>query len=303
MFKNWKNRILDHKEIPPEGIWDSISKKMDSDKEAEEEMDIKVPEFVSRITEYETILPANAWDNIVAELDKDDETTAASQNKKGKLVAFYSKFAVAAAVAGIIITLLINNDKGEFSVSNGLASNTSNIKHSPVIIPAKQIIATNTIDTKKEILQTDNVKKKTSPNFNEPVDDVETIAYTNTGVEPLTADPFANTQKIANSNGEIITDLDHLGAPNTYVMASLGPNGESVRVSTKLSAYMGYLADRSTDTEENLDKIIKGSSVWKVRLKQWREKLSNSAVSPSYNNFLDVFELSNLLDENKIIHQ
>jgi hypothetical protein len=76
-----------------------------------------------------------------------------------------------------------------------------------------------------------------------------------------------------------------------------GPNGSRKRVSVKLSAYIGYLNDEPSETEEPLDKIIRESSLWKGKFKAWGNKLIATDLSPGISNFMDVFELSKLLSE------
>jgi hypothetical protein len=299
MFKNWKNKILNHEETPPKGVWDSISAKMD------EEDAVHLPGFVSKLNAYEVAPPPAAWDNIANTLD--DEKVVAVNRKNPKLIILYRRVAVAASVLLIITTAILLNNKKAPHKQDAIAKNIQQEKPVPVINTVPPTV-TDTITRshpfEKSTIALHTEKKKAnilSPNEDiNASKDIDPIDYAKTEAVPLTNDPFANNkEKIRNSNGTIVMDLDQLGAPNTYVITSLGPNGEERRVSSKIAAYIGYLNDKSPDTEEYLDKIIKESSIWKARLKQWSDKLINNSVSPSFSNYLDVFELSNLLSEKK----
>jgi len=298
MFKNWKNRILNHEETPPKGVWDSIAAKMDAEDKAH------LPGFVSKLNGYETTPPPAAWDNIVSALD----TEAASvPGKKSKVIVLYRRLAVAASILVLVTAALFllnrTTDKPDGIAKNIIkeqqlaAADTQLPKATGVTVPVTSGNNNIAVVQRHTTLQQPvNVVTQDNTTSN----DIDPIDYAKADVSPLTTDPLANNnEKIRNSNGNVVMDLDQLGAPNTYVITSLGPNGEERRVSSKIAAYIGYLNDNTPDTEEYLDKIVKESAIWKARLKQWSDKLANTTVSPSFSNYLDVFELSNLLNDKK----
>ncbi|HMG83071.1 MAG TPA: hypothetical protein VK559_08540 [Ferruginibacter sp.] len=69
-----------------------------------------------------------------------------------------------------------------------------------------------------------------------------------------------------------------------------GPNGQAVKVSSKLSGLTAYIADDKTDNNDQ--------SFWKSKFKSWREKMSANSVTPSLTNFMDIVELSKIVKEN-----
>jgi hypothetical protein len=71
-----------------------------------------------------------------------------------------------------------------------------------------------------------------------------------------------------------------------------GPNGDAVKVSSKMSALTAYIADDKSDAA-NSDK-----SFWQTKFKAWRDKMSQNNVTPSFTNFLDIVELSKIVKEN-----
>jgi hypothetical protein len=71
-----------------------------------------------------------------------------------------------------------------------------------------------------------------------------------------------------------------------------GPNGDAVKVSSKMSALTAYIADDKS-VAANSD-----NSFWQSKFKAWRDKMSQNSVTPSFTNFLDIVELSKIVKEN-----
>lgn len=89
-----------------------------------------------------------------------------------------------------------------------------------------------------------------------------------------------------------------MNTPNNYV-SFIGPNGQEVKVSSKFSNLLGYMDGKEPESEEYLDKIINESNFWRGKFKTWRNKMINNNVAPSPSNFMDIIELSKLLQEDK----
>ncbi|HTB52492.1 MAG TPA: hypothetical protein VK718_06945 [Ferruginibacter sp.] len=79
---------------------------------------------------------------------------------------------------------------------------------------------------------------------------------------------------------------------NSYVTMA-GPNGDAVKVSSKLSGLAAYVANDSTASATNAD-----NGFWKSKFKEWREKMSHDNVTPSFTNFMDIVELSKIVKQN-----
>ncbi|MBL0147036.1 MAG: hypothetical protein IPP48_16295 [Chitinophagaceae bacterium] len=82
-------------------------------------------------------------------------------------------------------------------------------------------------------------------------------------------------------------------------MTIVGPDGQSVRISSKFSKQLGYFTDRSPESMENIDFIIKESTIWKNKIAGWRSQMNSSSLAPSISNFMDVVEFSKLVSEKK----
>ena len=70
-----------------------------------------------------------------------------------------------------------------------------------------------------------------------------------------------------------------------------GPNGDAVKVSSKLSALTAYIADDKSETNVNND-------FWKSKFQSWRDKMSQNDIAPSLTNFMDVVALSKIVRGN-----
>lgn len=101
-------------------------------------------------------------------------------------------------------------------------------------------------------------------------------------------------KKIRNSKGEIREDISLLDLPNSYFYIT-GPNGESVRVSSKFRNTIQYL--HGNDNEEMLDIILRESQYWKNRFRTWKENVGHSTFVPSAENFMGIADLMDLLQE------
>lgn len=296
MSGNWKNKMLNHEQTPPKSVWDSIAKKLD-EKENEH-----VPGFAKKLETFEATPPTGIWAAINNELDKEDQPIQITAAKnKSKII--YWRIAAAVAILLVIGTVLFNADK-QVHNKKELATNTIPVKNeSPVVI--------NTSTEKNNIPVNDTVLKNRLPftiKHQLPAEnqaitlDPNSVAdnYVKVNdVTTLTKDPFENNaEKLINSDGNYVINTDLINAPNRYVIIA-GPDGNSKRVSTKLSAYIGYLDDKTSGGEEAIDAIIREAAIWKNRLKNWSDKLINKPISPTPFNFMDVIELSDLLTEKK----
>lgn len=259
MSNNWKDRIYNHEEIPPKGIWDSIAQ----------------------------------------ELDKQDKEKQGEQQKAKIIGITTIKWAVAAAVlvAVVATSVYLFNTKPQISTSaqteikqtpatpNKVTPTTPTNSTVDIAIEQKPVKQQH----KKNLTHTTSTEELTLP---ESID----IVTSNT-VVPNIKDPItANNTKLKNIAGETTDDINMMDAPNSYV-SFLGPNGQEIRVSSKFANLIGLL--RNGEHQEYLDKVISESAFWKEKFSKWRNKMSEIEVSPSPLNFFDIIELTKLLSEEK----
>lgn len=80
------------------------------------------------------------------------------------------------------------------------------------------------------------------------------------------------------------------GANEQDYLTVAGPDGNSIKVSQKLSKMISYLTDNNiTDNNNPTEKTVES----------WKAKMVNNIVTPSMSNFMDIVELGNVLNAEK----
>jgi hypothetical protein len=77
-----------------------------------------------------------------------------------------------------------------------------------------------------------------------------------------------------------------------------GPNGDAVKVSSKMSALTAYIADDKNDSSATAAATNTDQSFWRSKFKTWRDKMSQNTITPSLTNFMDIVELSKIVKGN-----
>lgn len=290
---DFKTKILAYKSTPPSSVLDNIFSTLDK-----EEKQLN-PVFVKRIYSYKEEAPFNTWENIVKELDKSEAKLIPLKSIKKNLKVIYFKMAAAASVIIFIAaTVWLNNKKTDFAIEQ-TASVTPQSKQSNVPLAEREKPNLPASDTQeKKVAQETVVYNNTKKTSEENNVDVEVPTYVKGNiVDELANDPtIGNKEKLQNSNGETPIDIALMNTPNTYISIT-GPDGQSIKVSSKFSNLIGYLNEQNPETQENLDIIIKESAKWRTTFAAWRNKMANNSLAPSLVNFMDIIELSKVLEE------
>lgn len=291
MSQNLKDKMLNYKEAPPKGLWDSIAFELDK-----EDSTLTV---AKKLGNYEVAPPTFIWQKIEDALDKDDNKVI-DIKPKANVFNFY-KLAAAASVLLIITTsiwIFTNRNKNEIEqpTASKNTTNATNNNTASVTPIANSNTALPTSDTQEKNTSTAKVesKKKQQNKIDEQIE----LAKTNPSVD-LATNPFENKEeKLVAKNGDVPENIDLINTPNTY-LTIVGPNGESVRVSSKFSKQLGFFTEKDPDKMENIDFIIKESALWRNKIADWRKKMTTIDVSPSMHNFMDIIELSKKVDSDK----
>ncbi len=314
-------------EAPPEGVWMNIANELDKDVQGNDsnlttkilayevvppvtalakifnELDRdETHGYATRMYNHKEEPPVSAWKNIAGQLENENAARVIPfETKKNKVRSLYIKVAAAAAVIAIIVTTVLLNSKEKSSnINDPVASVTpqsqqnkkSGIDSEKTTLPASDSQEKNSAKTKENIAyQTE--KKTTTKELSIPdyVKGNEMVA--------LAPDPAeAKKEKLQNSKGETPQDITLMNTPNTYISIT-GPDGQAVKVSSKFANLIGYLTDKNNDKQENLDIIIKESAKWRTTFAVWKDKMTNNVIAPSLGNFMDIIELSKVLEEKK----
>lgn len=323
MSSNWLNRIQQHTAAPPEGAWDNIAGYLDNEATV-------LPGFANRLSAFEITAPASAEKNIFALLDAAEEnasfekriynyeetapTTAwpaivtALEKNEAKIVPLdthkHNKRIVSlrAAAAVIIIAViavtawLLNNRNagaGEIAVTPQQNQKVSAPVSATITLPVSETQK----DNSKTAVNSTVAENKIPANTVIPPSAPAYIQQTEIPV--LAQNPVnGKKDKLHTITGETPEDMSLMSTPNSYISIT-GPDGQSIRVSSKFSNLISYLTEKNSEVQENLDIIIKESAQWRATFAKWRDKMTNNAVAPSLSNFMDIIELSNILEEKK----
>ncbi|MBX3239054.1 MAG: hypothetical protein KIT80_09755 [Chitinophagaceae bacterium] len=285
----WKEEIYNHEVTPPSNVWDKIIKDLDSG-------DFVV--FKQKLFHSEETPPVEAWRNIKTMLS---EPKVIPLGKKNNMLV---KMLAAAACIGIMF----------FSVNYFFMKDDS-------IEPATAKTQPSEKAEKADSLQEDTpAEAADNPQPEYTVAAIQTGSSSQraiaTGSSFYEYENFDNTlsavtlkqegfsdrmdmagglnKKIRNLKGEIREDVSLLDLPNSYFMMT-GPNGQSLRVSSKFRNTIQYL--NSEGREEMLDVILRESQYWKSIFRDWKTRVGNSSFVPSVDNFMDIAELMELIQE------
>jgi hypothetical protein len=290
MPENWVHKILDHEATPPELAWKNITLELDK---ADQTLDNSVK---TKLYNYEVTAPGTALKNIFETLNEDEAKIVPFKNTRKDQSAFFIKMAAAAAVIALVALFYFSNKKtGD----------------------AQRDIASVTTTSKPPVNNSAGANKEAPLPASEPKEKNETVTAPGAGKRTVPKKPVyypsylpgnsmndlaqspvtASTEKLQNENGDSPMDISLMNTGNAYISIT-GPDGQPVKVSSKLSSLVGYLSNSDVNTRENLDVIIQESAKWRAIFSAWRNKMANNALAPSLSNFMDIIELSEIL-ENK----
>lgn len=302
--------------IPPPLAWNNIAEMMDMVDERPI-VDTYRPSFGETVSKIKQVPPRSAWANIEKSLDSN-----ATEKKHGNAPRIIRMVAVGLAIAacttgivfmgiGYLKSLQVTDKnqavavgkvpdavlpahnskpqlKGIITTSNGLAILQQKINDNP-------IVKSNDINS---IAQVGSLQESDERNL-----DLANRKWT-AGVNDIntTNNKVANnTNKLKDLNGNIIDRISDYTTGGGGFIAAIGPNGNSVRVSTKLANMIEFFQEDSThiSTEEYLDKVMRETNVWRKKLLDWKSKVNEADTNPSNMNFLDPIDLLRFLKENK----
>jgi len=280
-------KMLRHEETPPVAILDKIFSQLDA------EYSLPTPAYVDRLRNHLEVPPVGAWENIIVQLNEDEAKIIPLNIGRKNARTLYLKLAAAAAVIAIIIIAILPATKQNPATSSQVATITPQNK--PVQLPSAKIIA----DTlKNDLAKTGVINNRDKENSNPRTGSNNyTPDYVKgSNAADLAQNPAANNkEKLQNSKGETLMDIALLNPPNTYISIT-GADGQTVKVSSKFYNLIGYLTQGNPDTRENIDVIIAESDQWRKIFSAWRDKMTNNALAPSLSNFMDIIELSKIVE-------
>lgn len=289
----WKNELYNHEVNPPGQVWNRVVHDLENE----------FVEFKNRLYHVEIGPPDNNWELIQHSLDIPSIANPKTVNIK-------KIFRVAAAAALIGISFFTAN---YFIAGNDEIKTTAGKKPGPdttyknqtdqpvakkedeINVPAsaKPMIASH-IASKKHKAKTNTITDFYSEDETYNAPPVSSVPDDNTAITDRYDLEQTAAKRIHNLKGEVKEDVSLLDLPNSYFLMT-GPNGQSVRVSSKFRNTIQYLNGGSN--EELLDVILRESQYWRNQFKEWKEEVGHSTFIPSAENFMDIAELMKLLQQ------
>ncbi|HRO45678.1 hypothetical protein [Agriterribacter sp.] len=292
----WTNELYNHEVNPPVHVWERVVHDLDNE----------LLVFRNRLYDVEITPPENSWELIRHTLDTPHLAAPKSFGIKKGL-----RIAAAAALIGICFFaanyFIAGSDQSKTTGQKTLPANkTGEQPDIPSVAGSTEDAGITAPESNKPMIasQTTTRKNKTQPHtplndfyreaatFNAPP--VSSIPYDNTAITDRYDLDHAAAKRIRNLKGEVKEDVRLMDLPNSYFLMT-GPNGQSVRVSSKFRNTIQYL--NGSGKEELLDVILRESQYWRNQFKAWKEEVGHSTFIPSAENFMDISELMKLLQQ------
>lgn len=291
MANNWQYRIQQHKELPPEALWNRIANELDQS---------AAQSTSERLQQYQENPPEEIWQKIAdslteAEVLNVQEETTTTSFKIKPVVRRFNWFKIGAA-AGIMLLI----------ISTFFWLNLRKLPDAQVFTP-KQQAPNNQLQAvpsnNATVLISPGTKPSSTKNF-QPAQhpssntiDSSLLQLLQVTTTPIHVQPMRNPADDGEyKNVAVATNVFPTEVNQPYFTIT-GPDGETVRVSSKLKNIAPLLSERDPASEENIDLIIKNSAGWKLKLKDWKDRMLQLPIATSPANLMSIVELGKMLEE------
>ncbi|MEI9942672.1 MAG: hypothetical protein WDN26_00475 [Chitinophagaceae bacterium] len=253
-----QDKMYNYEVTPPATSWEKIAAALDEEPSANE--------FPARLYNMEVAPPAGVWAAIDASLNEADEKVVPMKRRTPAFLRYAAAAVLIGAVAFGVIKLT-----GTSGTEGATAEQEIALKDS----------GNNNLPLKKDDAPVVNNEEENSQASTErlmaKLDRPARTVVTNAIVRN-------NYAADANSNYDYAYDDQVVNMADRYVML-MTPEGNIIRMSKKLGDLVCCVSGEEQD--ENC----------KSQLKKWQEKIASSPLAPSPDNFMDILNLVNSLDE------
>lgn len=296
-----QNKLQQFEIAPPPAVWEQIAASLDQEFSAADSM------IAGKLENAEVVPPAAIWTQINEQLSAEpmERPTVKVVSRR------FIRIAVAAAITGLIALGLVyllndNNAGADTQIVNNVPQ-----KQEPVAsIPNenKNTEQPAITRTKPDNPRNASASFKAKPRRNETNEQIEPVMPSEGAdavVSPEQAPLYELTTvsalqpvsisapPIRDNKGNLILDIASISHPNDQYIVVTGPNGKQTRLSSKFLSCLGYMNTASASTE--LDPRALRCN---LQFEEWRNRLlSEPAFIPTANNFFDIFELKDMLQE------
>lgn len=301
MAEQLLNKLSNFEIAPPVQSWENISGILDR------EYDPSEIRLANRLSKVELAPPEMSWESIYTSL----YSTSPAKSNPGRIISIpFIRVATAAVFLGIIsitafyllnrnLPTSVQEQASVFPISPPQNSLTeSDIPETnPHSTESPLSSSASTIPNQSGIR---HIKSEPAVQYAEVIHPEESfpVQYSTIDEETLRVSPSkqitVDAPPIRDDKGNIIMDLKLVSTANQQYVIVTSPNGEQTRISRKFAAMLSYLNEEAVPINFSIDGLE-----WKFRFQAWRDKLLEQAsFIPTAANYLDIFELKNLIDEN-----
>lgn len=305
MSGSLQNKLQQFEVAPPSDVWNKISSRLD------EEFVASDNQLAQTLENASIIPPAGIWDKVNAELNGNP----AIKTQPASVIPIFKRIAVAAAIIGLLLLggfYFLNNTKTDNAIVKTVTekatpsiavpepeqrkppdtgNNAINATHEPVAAKTKREI-TRTISKPRIIDDAVSISDHalTSSDYSPPAEqaplyDLQTVS----ALQPVSV----NAPPLRDNKGNIILDASLISHPDDEYIAVTGPNGKQTKISSKFLSCLSYI-NPALNANDGDSRGIQ----CKKQFEEWRRKIiAQPAFIPTANNFFDIFELKDLLEE------
>lgn len=301
MSGNFNHKIFNFELIPPPEVWSKVADQLDEEFKTD---DIHLSQ---KLHDYEINPPALGFENLLVAINKDIRDEKDILRNESTPRAFklpVKRLAMAAIAIGIIVITL-------FYLAGPDLSTASIDPAVEATVPSSDSTASRPPATETEIAETPqtNQGNRTLATADKRVDKKPIFSSTritrnvrNTRYASLASLLQTNARRsisvfappICDGDGNIILDEDLVSAPDDNYIIVTSPNGEQTKMSRKFLKVLTIMNGGSQNVFFDTESFL-----FRARVEEWRSKLLQQAsYIPTANNFLDIVDLKEMLQEN-----
>ena len=300
-----QNKLQQFEVAPPPDVWDKIARRLD------EEYVISDTQLSAKVEAAAIAPPAGVWEKVNEALN----ANVPVEESPRKVIPLITRIAVAATIVGVLflggLYFLTSNKPGNSIVEKVTEKATKPLvdtKPRQQKLPDTDSHAIVAASQSSDKIKKDNIRPVPKPRVIDeeaPEDVVDDVPLTDYTARPEEA-PLYDLQTVSalqpvsvtapplrDKKGNIILDASLISHPDDEYITITGPNGKQTKISSKFLSCLGYINGNLTTNDVDTRAIQ-----CKTQFEEWRKKiLAQPAFIPTANNFFDIFELKDLLQE------
>jgi hypothetical protein len=250
---------------PPNGAWAGVEQALE---------EARVENYDARLYNFEAAPPVDTWGKILDGLEAEKTLPTISPARRFNP---FIKYAIAACILGVIAFAAFQFLKTR--TGHSVAAVTVVPPKSPETVPSAgqknsaspETVISNNLPKEDTAITTKQQRKKTL---------LQQTGYMTQLANPMIADvnsqPSENFQQ-AVLRGEVPGNCSLISETDPY-MTFMNPEGYLIRISKKLAETLGCIYSQNSDPCES-------------QINEWRNKVAQSPVNSSTDNFMDVLNI------------